>query len=178
MSEKIISESIAEAEKQPRKVLKGMPEFLEMHEDREQLEADKHPDYLMMNLETSCSYKCIKCAKPGSNRKMGQPLSINERKNVLDMATDVGIKELVIVGAGEPSSTNNFEKIVRPVLEATHERGMGTVMFTTGFGIDREQAEFYRDNDVTVFISLDSLDPDIYKKLTGTGDLYKVLKNN
>ena len=54
---------------------------------------------------------------------------------------------------------------------------MGTVMFTTAFGIDQEQAEFYRDHDVTVFVSLDSLDPETYKKLTGTGDLNSVLKN-
>jgi len=50
-------------------------------------------------------------------------------------------------------------------------------MFTTALGINKEQAEFYRDHDVTIFVSLDSLDPDTYKRLTGTGDLAKTLEN-
>jgi len=108
---------------------------------------------------------------------MGPPLSLDERKDVLDMAAGIGVKELVIIGAGEPTSPKNFENIIRPVLEATHEKGMGTIMFTTAFGITKEQAEFYRDHDVTVFVSLDSLNPDTYKKLTGTGDLSKILEN-
>ena len=42
-----------------------MPEFFEINEGREQLEIDKHPQYLMMNLETGCPLKCKKCAQPG-----------------------------------------------------------------------------------------------------------------
>lgn len=171
------AEASVEAEKKPNKVLKGMPEDLEMREGEEQPEVDKHPQYLMMNLETGCPLSCKKCAQPGRNREMGRPLSLAERENVLGMAAGIGVKELVIIGAGEPTSPKNFKGIVRPVIEATHKKGLGTIMFTTAFGLDKEQAEFYRDHDVTVFVSLDSLDPDIYRKLTGTGNLAKILQN-
>lgn len=170
-------EAAVETEKKPAKVLKGMPEFFEMRENKESLEVDKNPQYLMMNLETGCPFSCKKCAQPGRNRKMGQPLSLDELKNILDIGANIGVKELVIIGAGEPTSPKNFEGIVRPVLEATHEKGMGTIMFTTAFGIDKEQAEFFRDHNVTIFVSLDSLNPDTYRKLTGTGNLAKILEN-
>jgi cyclic pyranopterin phosphate synthase len=175
--EPFMTESAVEAEKKPAKVLKGMPEFLEMREGKEQMETDKFPQYLMMNLETGCPFSCKKCAQPGRNREMGQPLSLDERKNILDMSAGIGVKELVIIGAGEPTTPKNFKDIVSPLFEAAHEKGMGTIMFTTAFGIDKEQAEFFRDNDVTIFVSLDSLDSETYKKLTGTGNLARVLEN-
>lgn len=154
--EKYILDSKLEEESKPKKVLRGMPGFLEMREDKEHLEVDKHPQYLMMNLETSCPFRCPKCAQPGRNRKMGEPLTIDERENVLDTASQIGAQELVIIGAGEPTLPKNFEEIIRPVIEAALKKGMGTIMFTTAMGIDKEQAEFYRDHDVTIFVSLDS----------------------
>lgn len=160
-----------------QKILKGMPEFIEMREGKQSPETDKRPLYLMMNLETSCPLQCKKCALPGRNRNMNQPLSLDERKNVLDIAASINIKELVIIGAGEPSASYNFTNLVRPVVENAFQKGFATIVFTTGLGINEEQAVFYRDHDVTVFVSLDSLNPKTYGKLTGTGNLAKTLEN-
>lgn len=176
--EHFMPESMIEIEKKPVKILKGMPGFFEMCEDdREQLDIDKFPQYLTINLATSCPYNCLKCVLPGRNREMGQPLSLEEQKNILDIAAKIGIKELVIIGAGEPSSAKNFEDIMRTIIETAYSKGIGTIMFTTAFGINREQAEFLKDHDATVLVSLDSLNPDTYKKLTGTGNLSKILEN-
>jgi len=43
-------------------------------------------------------------------------------------------------------------------------------LFTTAIGLTQEQAEFYRDHDVTVIVSLDSLDPANYARLVGHAD--------
>ncbi|MGD0576557.1 MAG: radical SAM protein [Candidatus Staskawiczbacteria bacterium] len=161
----------------PAKILKGMPEYFELDAETE-IEPDSGPQYVMMNLETDCPYRCLKCAEPGADRKMGEPLTLVERRDILRKMKKIGVKELVIVGAGEPSTGKNFKNLVAPVIESASENGMGTVLFTTGFGINRAQAEFYRDHDTTVFISLDSLDPKTYKYLTGgKGNLKKVLEN-
>lgn len=160
-----------------KKILKGMPEFIAMREGKKHLENNQQPLYLMMNLETSCPLRCKKCALPGRNRKMGKPLSLDERKSVLDVAASINIKELVIIGAGEPSAFNNFVSLTRPVIQSAFQKGFGTIMFTTSLGINEEQAVFYRDHDVTVFISLDSLNQETYRKLTGTGNLAKTLEN-
>lgn len=161
-----------------QKVLKGMPEFLEMESGQEKRETDTHPHYLMMNLETNCPLNCLKCAfRPANERKMGKPLSFAERKNILQKAAAISIKELVIIGSGEPSTLKNFQLLIRPLIKAAHDLGLGTVLFTTGIGLNKEQAEFYRDHDVTVIISLDSLNPAIYRNLTGIGNLVKVMEN-
>lgn len=161
-----------------QKVLKGMPEFLEMEAGRQKLEASKHPLYLMMNLETTCSYCCLKCAQRQlDGRQIGRPLSLVERKDILEKVAVIGVKELVIVGSGEPSEANNFHLIIRPLIKTACDLGLGTVLFSTGLGLDKKQAEFYRDHDVTIVISLDSLNPATYRDLTGTGNLVKILEN-
>ena len=155
------------------KILKGSPEFFESKEKDEK--EDKNPIYLMMNLETKCSYRCPKCALPGYRRNMKEPLSLEQRKKLIIKAREIGIKELVIVGAGEP--TEHFDETIKPVIEAAHHEGIGTIMFTTTSHLTREQAEFYRDHDVSIFVSLDSIDSVTYKELTGTGNLEQVLEN-
>ncbi|MBU1089541.1 radical SAM protein [Patescibacteria group bacterium] len=159
----------------PTKILRGMPADFELREG--ELDANTHPLYLMMNLETDCPLNCQKCAKPGRSREMGNPLSLFEREKMINMASNIGVRELVIIGSGEPTTKKNFENLVKPVIETAHKKSMGTVMFTTAFGIDKKQAEFYRDHDVTIFISLDSLNDETYKKMTGFGNLKQIFKN-
>lgn len=156
------------------KVLKGMPESLQI----DGVDLDRElPRYIMMNMETTCPLRCLKCAQPGRNRKMGQPLSLANRKRILDLGILTGVKELVILGAGEPLLLKNYEMIVRPIIHYANEQGLGTVLFTTTLGLNRQIAEFLRDENVTVFVSFDSLDAMIYKKLTGGGSLATTLKN-
>lgn len=164
-----------ETEESPvSKVLRGSPEFFESKEGGER--EDKGPLYLMMNLETECSYKCPKCCLPGVRPDMGEPLSLEQRKKLLVKASEIGIRELVIVGAGEP--TEHFDDIIKSVIGSAHQERMGTIMFTTTSHLTREQAEFYRDHDVSLFVSLDAIDPLTYKELTGEkGNIEQVLKN-
>ncbi|MFH1789934.1 MAG: radical SAM protein [bacterium] len=162
-----------EDEKSPApKILKGSPEFFESKEgnDRE----DKGPLYLMMNLETKCSARCLKCALPGRGGHMGEPLSIDQRKKLLAKVGELGIKELVIVGGGEP--TEHFDDIMKPIIEAAHHEGLGTIMFTNATCLTREQAEFYREHDVSIFVSLDAIDPETYKFLIGFDKIKEEMK--
>src|SRR3989338_4331010 len=130
------------------KILKGMPEFLNLSRDQTMPSDNESPLYLMMNLETACPLSCKKCALPGRNRPMGKPLSLDERQRVLDAAASINIKELVIIGAGEPSAFNNFTSLTRPVIQSAFQKVFGTIMFTTALDINQEQAAFYRDHDV------------------------------
>lgn len=163
--------------KRIRKILRGMPAYYQIVDGRKNAYFDKYPQYIMMNLETSCPFNCLKCAQPGRNRKMGAPLSLEERKEILNVAVDCGVHELVIIGAGEPTVALNFQKIMKPLIQLAFADGLGTILFTTGFGINEEQAKFYKDHNVTIFISLDSLRRHTYHKLTGGGNLDMILKN-
>lgn len=150
-------------------VLVGSPEYHEIVNRRE-----LGVLYLMLNLPTTCSLRCRKCALGGSSRESGPALSPRERAKVIANASLAGIKTLVIIGKGEP--TENFSTMIDTISVAS-ESGMGTIMFTTANRLDREQAEFYATHDVSTIVSLDSLDSETYRWLTGNGDLSGVLNN-
>lgn len=154
------------------KLMKGSPEFFKLIGRKEE---EKGPLYVTMNLETGCGYRCIKCALPGHRENMGTHLSFEQRKKFLAQVGEIGVKTLVIIGRGEP--TENFGDLIRPVINAAHREGLITIMFTTASHLNEEQAEFYCDNNVSVFVSLDSLDPNTYRELTGCGNIGQVLKN-
>lgn len=156
------------------KILKGSPKYFELTASL----AANQPLYLMLNLETPCRYCCPKCALPGCGcgRAMGTPLSLTERKRIIQLAHEIGVVSLVIVGAGEPTDRRGFP-IVQPVVEYAAELGMVTILFTTLYGLTRQQAEFYKSSNVSLYISLDSLNPTTYRKLTGNGKLERIISN-
>lgn len=105
---------------------------------------------------------------------MGPTLTSDERAGIIATASMAGIKTLTIIGNGEP--TENFP-LMREVIEAAHAEGMTTIMFSTTHAMTREQAEFYRDHGVSIFVSLDSLNGARYRWLTGVGNIEQVVRN-
>ncbi len=156
-----------------KKILKGRPDYYSLTEPEQS--GDNDPRYLLFNLETGCSYRCPKCALNGERDKSrGPALSADQRGLIIDRAVEMGIKSLVIAGLGEP--TENFSKI-REVVETAYERELTSIIFSTLNAVTSEMARFFRDRDVSLIVSLDSLNPKTYRKLTGNGDLEKILRN-
>src|SRR3989339_314252 len=149
-------------------VMVGSPEYHELTGVKSDL------IYLMMNFPTSCSLRCRKCALAGKGREMGETLSGEERVMIIKKAVEAGCRTMAVIGEGEP--TENFG-VMAEGINAAHEAGMTTIMFTTGIALDREQANFYCDHGVSLYISLDSLQPRVYQYLTGNGNLDRVLTN-
>jgi len=154
------------------KILKGLPGYFSLI--GQPLEADR-PAYLMMNLETTCSYCCLKCCLPGRERPIGRLLLFEERKRALKLAEAAGIRILVIIGAGEPTEEPGYSELVRPVIAYADRLGMGTILFTTASHLTKEQTGFFLSHNVSIYISLDSLQPETYRFLTGCGDLNQVM---
>jgi MoaA/NifB/PqqE/SkfB family radical SAM enzyme len=156
----------------PKKLLKGRPDYFILK--NEGLNREK-PLYLLLNLETGCSYRCPKCALSGERKKdRNTALSLEQRNSIISTAKEIGVKSLVIAGLGEP--TEHFP-MVRNIIESAHQQALTTILFSTLNGLTVQTAEFLRDHDVSVILSLDSLDTKNYRKLTGNGDLEKVLGN-
>jgi len=152
------------------KMFKGSPKYFELTAGEISNEI-----YHSMNFPTRCGFKCIKCALPGScGRAVGNLLTTDQNIEILNKVKKIGKRALVIMGLGEP--TAGFS-LVKPVIKAANDREFITIMFTTLYDLDISQAEFYQDNNVTLFISLDSLDKNMYRSLTGGGDLKHVRRN-
>jgi MoaA/NifB/PqqE/SkfB family radical SAM enzyme len=155
------------------KILKGSPAYFKLIGQW----AEKTPTYCMMNLQTQCRYSCPKCAlDEGCKRVIGTTLSLSESKRIITLAHQAGAKCLVVIGMGEPTDVRSFP-IVRPVIEHAFGLGMVTILFTTLYGLNKEQAEFYEGHSASLYISLDSINHDAYRFLTGNGKLDQILQN-
>ena len=121
---------------------------------------------LTIEIEPSmkCNYKCSYCyaahEKPPKNE-----LSLDEVKNIIIQAKDLGAKKIIILG-GEPTIYKHF----RTVIEFISGLGLQSEIFTNGSTITEDLAGFLFKNRVRVVIKLNSLNPEIMAELTNRKD--------
>src|SRR4051812_26495963 len=122
-----------------------------------------------------CNYDCVYCYA-GHSTKRGD-LSVDEYLGVVEQAAALGVKTIIMTGAGGKSEPGLFKGLL-PILEAAAAHGMSTAIFTNGsqFGDDRvaaihglsakEMANRARELGVSLFLSCESLRPDLYRAIT------------
>lgn len=128
--------------------------------------------FVIMNLPFECNYKCPKCYRE-SNISM-EDLDLDVRKDAIRQAKDLGAKVSCIAGEGEPL----FHKdITKELVRFNNSLDLITILYTNASLLDENTAQFLFENDVTLITSVDSLNPETYKELTGGGDLNIVKEN-
>jgi MoaA/NifB/PqqE/SkfB family radical SAM enzyme len=134
-------------------------------------------EYLMLNFPFLCNYKCLKCCNRLESRHDNSSylyLSLDEIKNVLKEARDIGARVLVIAGEGEPLLHSDILKIV----SFSYDLGLIPYIFTNGSMLNKKNLIFLRDHGASLIISLDSLEEKMYEKLVGIPGAFKrVMKN-
>ena len=118
-----------------------------------------------------CNYDCVYCYA-GHSDKRGD-LSVEEYLGVIEQAAELGVKTIIMTGAGGKSEPGLFKGLL-PILEAASIRGISTAIFTNGtqFGDDKiaaihglnakEMAARARELKLSVFLSCESLQPERY----------------
>ncbi len=134
--------------------------------------------YLMLNLPYNCNYQCLKCCNMlnGHQPKSKTVPAFNKAKfrHLLAAAKNAGIHVLVVAGEGEPLIDPNF----RHIIELASIEGLLPYIFTNGSLLSTDTIQFLAKHRASLIISLDSINPDRYKRLTGGHtDLSKVLTN-
>jgi len=124
---------------------------------------------LRISLTSRCNLSCIYCHAEGE-RSPQQQLAAHEIAEILRVAAGFGIRSVKFTG-GEPTLRPDLAEIIGSVPE-----GMESSMTTNGtlladYAYDLKYAGLSRVN-----ISLDSLDPETYKKITGTDRLSDALE--
>jgi GTP 3',8-cyclase len=124
---------------------------------------------LRISLTPQCNLSCIYCHREGERAPAG-PLSTAEIAEVLRVAAGFGIRSVKFTG-GEPMLRSDLLEIIRsvPVGMESSMTTNGTLL--AGLAADLKQAGLRRVN-----VSIDSLDPVTYKKITGTDRLSDVLE--
>lgn len=127
--------------------------------------ARKENRMLVISIETSnvCNLKCIYCYTD-AGKKLPNELTLDEYKNILDQAIELGAKEVAIAGAGEPLLDPQFFKI----LDLIKERNLYLILYTNATLIDKVVARKLFDSPVTIVATLNSMKPEVQNELCGS----------
>jgi len=124
---------------------------------------------LRISLTPQCNLSCFYCHREGEDAP-GSPLTAAEIAEVLRVAAGFGIRSVKFTG-GEPTLRPDLAEIIRSV-PAGMESSMttnGTLL--AGIAADLKEAGLRRVN-----VSIDSLNPETYRKIAGTDRLSDVLE--
>lgn len=135
---------------------------------------NRNIDYLRLSITDRCNLRCKYCM--GDKDIVFLPkdelLSVEEIGRVTKIFSDLGIKKIRITG-GEPLVRRNFRDIVETI---NNIEDIEEINITTNGIRLSEELEFLKDKKIhSLNISLDTLKKDLFKEITGGGDLDKVL---
>ncbi|NMH66202.1 GTP 3',8-cyclase MoaA [Shewanella salipaludis] len=130
--------------------------------------------YLRMSVTDVCNFKCSYCL-PDGYHPQGKPkfLSLDEIEHLVAAFAAVGTRKIRITG-GEPTLRRDFTDIVR--LVAANDK-IGTLATTTnGYRLEQNAREWYDAGLRRINVSVDSLDPRMFYRITGENKFDTVMR--
>ena len=131
-------------------------------------------DYLRISVTDHCNYRCVYCMPeaPFMGKNDSDVLSYEQIESVSKVAANMGIHKIRLTG-GEPLIRKDIEQLVARL---TAIEGIEEVCMTTNGSLLADMATKLKKSGLSrVNISIDSLDADRYRMLTGGGDLHQAL---
>ncbi|HHU50237.1 MAG TPA: GTP 3',8-cyclase MoaA [Firmicutes bacterium] len=131
-------------------------------------------NYLRVSVTDRCNLRCAYCMGPEGVEWLPreQILSYEEIVKVVKVAVALGIDRVRLTG-GEPLTRKDLSLLIS---ELSRIRGIQDLSMTTNGLLLPEQAQSLRRAGLQrVNISLDSLNPATYRRVTGGGDLQQAL---
>ncbi|MDD1703296.1 MAG: GTP 3',8-cyclase MoaA [Methanoregula sp.] len=123
---------------------------------------------LRISLTSRCNLSCIYCHAEGEKSPDAE-MSADEIIGIMNLAAKLGIRSIKFTG-GEPLIRPDILKIIRAVPE-----GIEASITTNGILLAEMAEDLKRAGLRRVNVSLDSLNPETYKKITGSDRLSEVL---
>ncbi len=132
-------------------------------------------DYIRVSVTDRCDFRCVYCmSEKMTFLSKSAVLSLEEIERVIRVFSELGIKKVRLTG-GEPLVRKGIDKLF---LSIGKIKALDEITLTTNGSQLQSKAQMLKDSGVErINISLDSLNPFTFKKLTRTGDLNKVLDN-
>jgi GTP 3',8-cyclase len=131
---------------------------------------------LRVSLTDRCNFRCFYCLPHGEPpiAPKEQMLSYEEIEYVSEIFVSLGIEKIRLTG-GEPMMRRDIETIVRK-LGALKPRLHDLALTTNGYFLPGRAAGLKEAGLDRVTISLDSLKPDVFRRMTGVDVLGRVLE--
>ena len=125
---------------------------------------------MRISITQKCNLRCLYCHNEGQ-KKSDSEMSPREIERVADAGKRIGIRKLKVTG-GEPLLRNDVVEIVEKVSRHIDEVSMTTNGILLGkYIVALKNAGLDRVN-----VSLDSLNPETYKYVTGVNNLQQVIE--
>lgn len=134
----------------------------------------RYINYLRLSVTDRCNLRCSYCMPAGGVAKFQHSdiLSYEELLQVADAAVAIGVEKIRITG-GEPLVRKGIIDFLGRLARIP---GLKHLVLTTNGTQLPEMAQDLRDAGVqSLNISLDSLDPDTFRRITRGGDLTRVM---
>ncbi len=133
----------------------------------------RHINYLRISLTDKCNLRCVYCMPEDMTfRPRQELLQDDELLRLVRIFAELGMVKYRLTG-GEPTVRANVVELVR---EIAHTPGVRTVAMTTnGLLLEKLAAPLAEAGLQRVNISIDTLDPVKFKKLTRWGNVEDVL---
>ncbi len=130
-------------------------------------------DYLRISVTDRCNLRCIYCMPEGCSRcEQEPPLSLEELLEIAGTAADFGISHIKVTG-GEPLLREDTPELCRRLKAIP---GIQTVTLTTNGLLLQKYLPALKEAGIDgINVSLDTLDPERYRQITGGGRLSQVL---
>ena len=132
--------------------------------------------YIRMSITDVCNFKCGYCLPNGyqvdksDNRKF---LHLDEIKRLAKCFSELGVCKIRITG-GEPTVRKDFFEIIKTLKT---DSGIQKVVITTnGYHLDQKAKQLVDSGLNGINISIDSLDRETFKNVTGHDRLPEILK--
>ncbi|NCC49956.1 MAG: radical SAM protein [Spartobacteria bacterium] len=127
---------------------------------------------LTLDLETSrvCNLRCVYCYA-NSGHKRENELSFEEICGVIDQAIELGVKNITIIGGGEPMLHPN----ILDIIDYIAQQGITQNLFTNGTLMTPAEADFIAARKVSIVTKFNSLKSEVQDRLAGVPGTYDLI---
>ena len=132
--------------------------------------------YIRLSISDVCNFKCGYCLPNGykidksDNRTF---INIEEIGRLAKALSELGVSKIRLTG-GEPTVRKDFFEIIRVIKENSGIKK--TVITTNGYRLDKISNDIKNSGLDGINISIDSLNPETFKKITGHDRLEEILR--
>ncbi len=134
----------------------------------------ENPQFRTMWLTVNrlCNLRCKWCYAEGTRFKPEDDMSLETAKNLIDMASDLGIKQIIIIG-GEPTFWKHLFKLIQYI----DDKKIMSTLVTNGylFSNDNFLAKVKESSLKVISISFKAASREQYIELTGVDGFHNVL---
>ncbi len=130
-------------------------------------------DYIRLSITDRCDFRCVYCMTEDMTfLPRDEVLSLEECARLVKVFVGLGVNKVRITG-GEPLVRKNAMWLLEEVGSLQGLREL--VLTTNGSQLENQAIALKKAGVKRINISIDSLQPERFKKITRTGDLNKVL---